>query len=343
MSQIQGDPDRTGHLANSPCSVFGMRQVSKENLHRWWVPVLTGALGWWAQLASPYGPWLGLSLLGFAAVWTVFAASTLSWVEGLPPHKKVLSRALILAAVAAAYWFVGFFLFAPVAVPAPPTPSEIADAVVNRKGELADAILSRLPASNAFADGGPKPQLPPTQTRTHAIAPARTSPPAAAPELCIEVVSPTSVAWIVRNCGSVIAREPRVIPVMLNLNRAKSSDGGYDFLRVPSRTFDRNDWIKPGAGLGPFGIESIPAVSATLVRGDRVAGFIRADCPECRGNGRSYWVYWVVGEGGWYSEVPNGASISTTGFARVVPTLVESPDLFFGDIPESARRPIARP
>ncbi|MEO7975169.1 MAG: hypothetical protein ABIU84_16435, partial [Thermoanaerobaculia bacterium] len=195
-----------------------------------------------------------------------------------------------------------------------------------------DEFALRLPAPVA----APLPSNPlPKATPPHP-----TLPKIVSAEICLKLVNPKSLAWVVENCGSVVLREGKVSAFLVDLDQIRRADGGFDALQVPTRGFERGDWIRAGAGLGPYGIGSLPAVKSVISSGHRVAGYISVDCPECRSS-RTYWVYWVVGHDGWYSEIPNGRSVSTGALGKSLAGLVSSPEQFFTGIPAEARRPIA--
>src|SRR5271169_4391850 len=77
-----------------------------------------------------------------------------------------------------------------------------------------------------------------------------------------------------------------------------------DPLPVPVQTFD---WIKGHDKGGPQSLFSGPLVSPLLEHGNRLFGSATVDCPACT-RGRTYIVYIVWGEGGWFSEVENEKS-----------------------------------
>ena len=77
-----------------------------------------------------------------------------------------------------------------------------------------------------------------------------------------------------------------------------------------------------------------------LKPGDRLLGSAAVNCPECE-RGRTYIVYIVWGEGGWFSEVKD----ETSGRILIPKNfLKETREAYFtnieAEVPEAARMPI---
>jgi hypothetical protein len=77
-----------------------------------------------------------------------------------------------------------------------------------------------------------------------------------------------------------------------------------DPLPIPVQTFD---WLKGHDEGGPQGLFNSPFVSPLLKDGNRLFGSASVDCPACT-RGRTYIVYIVWGQGGWFSEVEKETS-----------------------------------
>lgn len=77
--------------------------------------------------------------------------------------------------------------------------------------------------------------------------------------------------------------------------------GHDDPLPIPIQTFD---WIRAHGAGGPEGLFESPQVASLLKSGNRLFGSAFVDCPECS-IGRTYIIYIVFGESGWFAEVEN--------------------------------------
>lgn len=120
------------------------------------------------------------------------------------------------------------------------------------------------------------------------------------PQVALRFVYPKSPLLVVVNQSTVIARSIALAFALWNMDLPDRDNP----LPIPTNTFD---WIKPHAESGPEDLFGIPSVAQLLKPGDRLFGSVSVGCAECA-RGRTYVVYIVWGESGWYSEVGNEQS-----------------------------------
>lgn len=130
--------------------------------------------------------------------------------------------------------------------------------------------------------------------------PAHAEPAHKTPDVAIRFVYPKSPALILVNQSSVIARDIKWSVALWNLNLPDRNDP----LPIPVSTFD---WIKPHDEGGPQNLFDGSLVAPLLKPGNQLFGSASVTCPECA-RGRTYVVYIVWGEGGWFSEIESETS-----------------------------------
>jgi hypothetical protein len=152
------------------------------------------------------------------------------------------------------------------------------------------------------------------------IAPAKTpaSPPAAKrsatprlPSLSPLFYDKDDLSFWLVNEGDIAAREPKFSIGIANLSRQYLA--GYDGkepdpepLPIPTKKLD--DYVRPHESLQTFIVMN--DMSRTYVKsGDRLFGEFILTCLNCA-SVRYYWIYWHVGIGGWYAEIPKGSKRS---------------------------------
>ena len=114
-------------------------------------------------------------------------------------------------------------------------------------------------------------------------------------DVAIRLVHPKSPALLLVNQSAVVAREIKWTVALWNMDLSDRNDP----LPIPIKTFD---WIRPNEVGGPQQIFNNLIVNSFLKSGDRLMGTISVNCPECT-RGRTYVVFIVWNEGGWFSEV----------------------------------------
>src|SRR6266446_1456558 len=114
------------------------------------------------------------------------------------------------------------------------------------------------------------------------------------PEVTLRFVYPKSPALVIMNPSNSVARDTKWMVTLWNMDLPDRDDP----LPIPSSTFD---WIKPHDEGGPQNLFGSPLVAPLLKPGNRLFGCSIVDCPGCS-KGKTYIVYIVWGEGGWFSE-----------------------------------------
>ncbi len=154
-----------------------------------------------------------------------------------------------------------------------------------------------------------------------------------AADLGLEIVNPTAPAVNVVPLNSVGARDVKEDPLVWDLDL----DDLTHSLRINEAKFD---WIRPDQRGGPFPVLQSDDAKGKVKPGHRILGFISVTCPLCK-RVRYYWIYFVWGQGGWYSEIPEGRIPLTNTIALALPEIRRDPETFFAGVPQSSRKLIA--
>jgi hypothetical protein len=117
------------------------------------------------------------------------------------------------------------------------------------------------------------------------------------PDVTLRFVYPKSPALILVNQSPVIAKDIKWTVALWNMDLPDRNDP----LPIPVSTFD---WIRPHDEGGPQNLFDGPLVSPLLKQGNRLFGSASVVCPESA-RGRTYIVYIVWGDSGWFAEVEN--------------------------------------
>jgi hypothetical protein len=158
-------------------------------------------------------------------------------------------------------------------------------------------------------------------------------------DLRLQFVNPTKLALVVRNISKVNAFDPKYSTTLWDLDEPRNANAGTG-LSLPNFTrIDRGDFIKPGYGSGPYDITDAFKATGRYADGNRTAGFAFVTCSNCS-DVHYYWLYYVGGVGGWYSEIPIGQSPQMTQWTAALPQLVKDPESVFTFIPLSKRTAI---
>ncbi|HEY3971607.1 MAG TPA: hypothetical protein VGM18_01310 [Candidatus Sulfotelmatobacter sp.] len=128
----------------------------------------------------------------------------------------------------------------------------------------------------------------------------RAEPQPEQPSVTLRFTDPRYPVLAIDNISGAVARNVKWEVVLWDMDSQGRND--LNPLQIPTQTFD---FIK---ARDESGFEEIftPAIAASLRRGDRLFGTAVVDCPECK-QGRTYVLYIVWGEGGWFSEYNAGA------------------------------------
>ena len=130
------------------------------------------------------------------------------------------------------------------------------------------------------------------------------------PDIGMEFINPGDVAFRMVNLSNVTLRDPKYYFVLTDLDapRTVNINGTMvsQILPIPAFT-DAGDFLKPKAKfLGRAIVSTFPAVQSLVKPNDRICGTATVSCPDCLRD-RHYFLYFVVGSGGWYYEVPDYA------------------------------------
>jgi hypothetical protein len=104
------------------------------------------------------------------------------------------------------------------------------------------------------------------------------------------------------NSGGEAAQQPKYTFALGDLSNEyyphyPSDPNSSQPLPIPTDKVD--DYVKPHSYLGNFAVFNDAA--ANLIKsGDQIFGFVTISCLNCAGSS-SYWLYWEVGNGGWYA------------------------------------------
>jgi hypothetical protein len=120
------------------------------------------------------------------------------------------------------------------------------------------------------------------------------------PDVSLRFVYPKSPALVLVNNSEIIARDIKWVVVLFNMDLPDRDDP----LPIPINTFD---WLKPHTEGGPQNLFRSELVSPLLKPGNRLFGSASVTCPACA-RGRTYVVYIVWGEGGWFAELEDEKS-----------------------------------
>ncbi|HVM93200.1 MAG TPA: hypothetical protein VMT67_10340 [Terriglobales bacterium] len=120
------------------------------------------------------------------------------------------------------------------------------------------------------------------------------------PTVGLRFVYPESPSLVIANPSAGIARDIKYTVALWNMDLPDRNDP----LPIPIASFD---WIRPNDEGGPQNLFGSPQVATLLKHGDHLFGSAAVICPECT-RGRTYIVYIVWGQSGWYSEIENELS-----------------------------------
>jgi hypothetical protein len=150
--------------------------------------------------------------------------------------------------------------------------------------------------------------IPELATRVNHIAKPSAQPP---PEVTLGFVYPKDPCLVIRNPSDSIARDIKWMVALWNMDLPERNDP----LPIPAQIFD---WLRPHSEGGPQILFDTPLVTPLLKAGNRLFGSASVLCPGCK-RGRTFVVYIVWGEGGWFSEVEaqkSGNPLIPTNFLR---------------------------
>jgi hypothetical protein len=156
------------------------------------------------------------------------------------------------------------------------------------------------------------------------------------PEVALGFVYPKSPALILINQSAAIARNIKYSVVLWNMDLPDRNDP----LPIPITLFD---WLRPNERGGPQNLFSGADVAPLSKPGDRLFGSATVICSECA-RGRTYIVYIVWGEDGWFSELENeqsGHILIPPNFSLSKESRAEYFKILEAAVPAQSRTPIA--
>lgn len=157
------------------------------------------------------------------------------------------------------------------------------------------------------------------------------------PDIGIWLFSPADPIFSLRNVSDAVLSDPKFFVAMFNLD-------GNDVrqpLKIPEQTLT-GEFIRPHEGLGLWSLWSSPLVEAQYKLGDRLFGFVEAQCPDCLAD-RYFWIYLVAGKNGWFAPTSKEAPfIALQAFGKAIPIIAKNADVLLPQIvPQSTRTTIS--
>lgn len=174
------------------------------------------------------------------------------------------------------------------------------------------------------------------KTRDAINKPSTHEPP---PDIALTFIEPTDVSVVMFNPSSEVVREPKWWCVITDVD-APPELGKFPYqpLLIPAW---RGDFLRPHSRFVPSALVSLyPAVSNKVKTNDRVFGYVAASCPLCIRD-RFYWVYFVYGVGGWYSEIKGQPADSSLFQLVLALSKDKQSSVLDGLVPVQKRIPIA--
>jgi len=128
--------------------------------------------------------------------------------------------------------------------------------------------------------------------------------PTAKPDVRLRFVRPDDVSFELVNSSRAVVNDPKFWFVLMDLDvPGKNTLGDLalpDPLPIPAEI--QRDYIRPGDHSVPRSIVTYyPGVASVVKPKHRLFGYATITCPDCIKE-RSFWLYFVHGSGGWYSE-----------------------------------------
>lgn len=139
------------------------------------------------------------------------------------------------------------------------------------------------------------PPPPPTELK-----PKQVPPKPKLPDVALRFVYAKEPALVIVNRSDSIARSIKWMLAIWNMNLTDRNDP----LPIPVSIFD---WLRPHTESAPLSLFRDLPVAQLLKSGDCLFGSAAIICPDCF-RGRTYVVYIVFGQNGWYSEIESETS-----------------------------------
>jgi hypothetical protein len=165
--------------------------------------------------------------------------------------------------------------------------------------------------------------------------------PTPKPDLGIEFVSPGDVAFRMVNLSDAIVRDAKYSFILIDLDGPRTAGTGDSaipqILQIPT-TVNSGDFLKPKQKYLQRPMSTFQGVQAVVKPGDRVFGYVVVTCPNCIKE-RRYWLYFVNGPGGWYSEFSGDGAVKLP----IGAVLTDSEKALAQIAPAEKRIPISNP
>jgi hypothetical protein len=123
----------------------------------------------------------------------------------------------------------------------------------------------------------------------------------------MEFVNPKDVAFRIVNLSDVTLRDAKYYFMFIDID----GPGRFNLqgtmlpqlLPTPAK-IETGDFLRPKTSFMASSIVStFPGVQSIVKPNDRIFGLATVSCPNLLKD-RQYWLYFAVGSGGWYCEVP---------------------------------------
>lgn len=148
------------------------------------------------------------------------------------------------------------------------------------------------------------------------------------PEVEMYFVNPQNVEWRVRNNSSGVVQNALYWFVLMDIDQPSLGGNPPIPLRIPSQKIDfinANDFS--GALVLPSDLQR------AVKLGDRIFGTAQVACPGCKD--KAYWLYFKVGDGGWFSKMHSHTS---RGLLFPMGAILADPDKAIETLVPSASR-----
>lgn len=160
---------------------------------------------------------------------------------------------------------------------------------------------------------------------------------ASTPDIALSFHHPESPQFRIQNISDAIVQESKYKFLIYDLDQPGTNQPFLN-LHIPVKTID--DYIRPESSLGPWSILSLSKRGATVEPGNRLFGFGQVQCPNCE-SFRHYWLFFEVGNSGWFSEVDEATHQSIMGnLSTVIHGQSHLMKLIESVIPRKSRVPI---
>jgi hypothetical protein len=176
-----------------------------------------------------------------------------------------------------------------------------------------------------------RPVFPPDYTKLFPPLPPATVPMA---NMEADFFSPNDLAFSVQNTSSVVASQVKYFIMLYDLDEATSS-AASTLLSLP--IFNKTEsFIRSHEPSDSYGFLNLTGASRRVKDGDHLCGWASVRCVNCKNN-LFYWIYYVQGKGGWYSETKPIPFKDQSAFTHSIPSSIKEPENLFTFVKVSSR------